>query len=406
MADVKLDDPTIYADSVSLTDRVGVSQGDGRPKTATLEQILGLVTLGGGDPWVVYVDDFTGTDQQKLYAAIAVVPDGGVVKLSNRIYNVNWVFADGYITKDNFTIEGTKTPTFKADGTGLENGTIITGTLAIVDSSNLVIRNLGVDCGSSVCDTYFAGAAQEGFILANSNHNPVSANKNKNILVENIVAIVKDASAAVHCFLFECVESSIARNIKARNGVHTFVIKATNSFVEKVDIQGSGGNGMYILNGDYALCGNLTVKDVSIKDGAGLHVYAYLAPISNVFLQNFNIRDITNNGVHVQADYALTNLHISDFTVDTVGAAAACLSVAGGDVYIESSVLKNSTYGIWNGGGSVAADLMKYSGNGTDVYGTVGTRITASGANPFAALPNDNNIYVWRNGTCEVLAIS
>jgi hypothetical protein len=48
MGIIKLDDPSIHAETVNLTDRVGISQGDGLPKTAELAQIIALGGGGGG----------------------------------------------------------------------------------------------------------------------------------------------------------------------------------------------------------------------------------------------------------------------------------------------------------------------------------------------------------------------
>jgi hypothetical protein len=90
MANIKIDDPSIYAETVNLTDRVPLSQGDGLPKSASLQQI---VDLGGGGGTMALLGIFFGTA-----AEIAAIPTGDKYATealwiaAGRLVDTYWLF--------------------------------------------------------------------------------------------------------------------------------------------------------------------------------------------------------------------------------------------------------------------------------------------------------------------------
>lgn len=148
-----------------------------------------------------------------LDLAINALPTtGGTVQLEVATYRPNGYFygtggvgSGKAITKDNLTIQGRKMPRLSDDCRSLVGGSIIQGML-LAYADNIQIRDLGVDCGKTVLDTFYGGVetpgTTEGLLLTYPDAATKSASaRRRGARLHNVIGLCSSPSALVHAVI-------------------------------------------------------------------------------------------------------------------------------------------------------------------------------------------------------------
>lgn len=210
-----------------------------------------------------------------INAALDALPStGGVIKLGVGVFApiTDDHTSDPFVAnvnsklKDNVTIIGAKQPGFKSDLTGLEDGTIIQGPLTI-DHNNIKLYDLGIDSGSAVVNSLYAGTAQNALAIENIGQvaSPGTKAPRRGIVVHNVTAIAKDSTSAVHAALFENLDTPDIENIKTTYGTHGIVLKISGGSARGLYAQGNASDGVIIKANAYAPGVDTVVSDVVIR---------------------------------------------------------------------------------------------------------------------------------------------
>lgn len=261
----------------------------------------------------VYTDDFTEND---LVAAISVIPANGELRLG-----VNPMIGKITVVRDNLSIIGNAMPFYSADGTKLENGSIIKG-FFIIDGDNLTLENFGVDSGVDACDELNAGNEMEGFVCHPTITSPVRLNRNNHL--KNIIGLAKSPESPVHACLIEGLEDSSTDNIHGRRGQFGIVYKVVRTQIGKSTGYENGFSGVYLKSNSYAPVIDVNMSHISYHDmGAGctnpIFFHADDAPMSDVNVGLLNVEG-GDNQISLQSDASgLVNV-ISRLNIDKANA--------------------------------------------------------------------------------------
>lgn len=175
--------------------------------------------------------------------------------------------ASDTIYPDNLTIIGSGKPTLASDGNSLEGGTILYGPWIIGDGSTAVsyrglkIYNLGIDCGPTVCGTYFGGIAQEGFGIASSTESGFPG-----FVMDNCIALCK-GTTTVHAFSFEQLYDFSLSRLEGINGAHGLALKSQNgtlSDYRSMAVGTAGGSGLIFAGAATNPCRNVTATGIVV----------------------------------------------------------------------------------------------------------------------------------------------
>lgn len=207
---------------------------------------------------IVHIDDFGGNIN---LAATALGVNGGMIFLGANSYappSVNFEY-------NNIAVIGQKRPSFKADGTGLEGGSIVKGPFVYL-GNNLEFRNLGIDSGSAVCTALYAGVAQEGLICTVTylGGKPQYAG----LVVDNVVSIGKNATAAIHAFAAEGHTRAYINNVETLFGTHGQAYKLLDSQVNNIRSRGNSSEGVVIKSDATRQCKRTTFNGIKVGNYA------------------------------------------------------------------------------------------------------------------------------------------
>lgn len=205
--------------------------------------------------------DWWGDVQNSINYAVAALPaSGGVVRLTNKVYKPNnhrYGFGipanDVYFSKDNVSFIGEKMPRLADDCRSLTGGTIIQG-MIIGYANNIEFRDLGVDSGKTVMDTYFGGAPSpgisgEGLLLTYPDDvQKAAAALRKNARLHNVIGLCINPSAAVHSVIVGEGYSNVmcTGEIVGCYGIHGVVVKCSNLRAEQFTSWCNGSEGVII----------------------------------------------------------------------------------------------------------------------------------------------------------------
>lgn len=201
----------------------------------------------------MHVNDFGGD----INAAISAMSDGMTLNLGNAAYGP----IIGNLTKS-IRIIGSKTPSFNAGKTALEEGSIIKGPLIYL-ADNLHLENLGVDSGSDVCTALYSGTAQEGLICTVTQGVRVYYNNT----FKNVVCITKASASTVHTFAAEMQSGLTVEGLKTCYGVYGAVFKCLLSNVNNVNTLLAGNDGIYLKRDESANCNQSNFSNLVIQCG-------------------------------------------------------------------------------------------------------------------------------------------
>ena len=202
-----------------------------------------IAPTSGSGRYLLQIDGKINIKQagNSIANAVASLPNGGQIYFPAGTYS-----SSGTLTVSNISFVGEKRPDFKSDYTGLIGGTIINGPF-VFRGNNLEFHNLGVDSGSAVCNSLYSGTAQEGLVCT---VNYLAGQPQfVDLVVNNVCAIAKDASSAVHAFSVEGYTNPNIDGVDTVYGTHGQAYKIFGGLVSNVRSRYSAGE-CFILKSD------------------------------------------------------------------------------------------------------------------------------------------------------------
>jgi hypothetical protein len=325
--------------------------------TGQLVKTKGYTTANdGGEAEYIIVASATGTDDGCFYLDLALnqaelIHDGSVdIRVAGGVSGQNCdvpfnaitsngsvvVIPEGrfHLTRtdnrdNNVSVIGTKTPTYRADLTQLEGGSIIVGTLEL-KGLNPTVRNIGIDHGI----TEFPVVKDDALVLASQ----VPFTSTSQATVQNVIGLVAEVEDPNHAILveghFDCNMDNIigihgffgaalknTRNnlnnlIFIENGSDSIIVKSdtTSGKVEEVNIsnvvcKGSGTTGLTTTSFAVRLSAfDNDINDINISNvtanNASYVIYLDASAANAGVMESVNINNIigSNTGRGVLID--------------------------------------------------------------------------------------------------------
>jgi len=262
--------------------------------------------------WFGAVGDGVTDDTASMDKAMAL----GVLKLNNKAYR--YINTDNRI--ENVTIIGAKKPSLNATETGLEDGSIIVGTL-LLKGKNPNIYNLGVDHGSD----RFPSTQDNALALAHIN--PFTVESKATVI--NVVGLCANVEDPFHAILIEGHYDTEVSNILAVKSFFGCVLKNVRNNLNNAILKNNGSD-------------NLIVKSDAVSGK----------------VEKVNINNIVCIGSGITgADTTSFSVRITTFSEDA------------SDINISNVTTDNSSYAIFLDATAVGAGAMKRV-NISNVVGT------------------------------------
>lgn len=260
----------------------------------------------------LHIDDFEPLPANTLLSrAIDGTPDGWVLKLGKGPYIANFSKS-----RNNITLQGLGAPEPLADRSALSGtGTIIQGKLRF-SGSGVTVKDLGVDCGVTVCNAINGGAAMDGLVISNST-TPQSNNH-----ARNIVSLCKSPTDLVHANLFENFSKGTLVNIKGYQGFVGVVVKCQDVFWDQLAGYRNSNSGIQFKSNSYAVfarCegGSAYASDegLNLANSVGIFIYAEDAQLQRLVATSLTTTGFaTGVGVFLTAGQALNDCHLGAIT--------------------------------------------------------------------------------------------
>lgn len=255
---------------------------------------------------IVHIDDWGGD----LALAIDNAPQNSILQLGAGPYR-------GFITKErsNLTIRGVGRPYVSSDNQNLVGGTIIQGTL-LLSGDNLIIENMGFDCGTKVTNLINSGGGADGLIL----HDMTLSKLRSNNHVRNVSALGRDPSSKFHCVLFEGQQHGSMTNILTKYNIWGIVTKASYCNFDNLIAMANNSGSIVIKADTYAPVTSCNYSNMlAFADGwstceIGIFLYAATSQMQKVTLTNMST-DGYGSGIKIvcstRADYKYPGNDIS-----------------------------------------------------------------------------------------------
>lgn len=256
-----------------------------------------------------------------LKAAIAALPvTGGTVYVPiGRWWSGVWSL-DEVMNKPDVRIVGERLPTWDADLSQLDGGSIIEGRFYAY-AHGFQIDNIGFDSGYDVTLARYPSAdtttythpdsgGWDGFAFVRPSSGDQSARSG--LKIGRIIGLVPGPTAYGHAVLIEGAQSGSVSDVVGIGGIHGVAVKSRNLTIGSLTAYGTSGNGVILKSDDYALCGNLQVGTVRFEP----------YPVDTT--PHWGTSTVTGAGL-------MLNPETADFT---------------GPVQIGSVLLRRSTYGL------------------------------------------------------------
>lgn len=320
-------------------------------------------TAGGGaavnllQPWVR--PEWWGDILNSLNIAVSALPStGGIVKLASRRYKPNGhVYGFGTpanavgMFKDNITLEGEKMPRLSDNCQTLTGGTIIEG-MYMVYANNVELKDLGVDSGKDMVDSYAGGvipAGQwEGLILTFPDDVTKAASAvRKNARLHNVIGLSYSPTSPTHAMIagegYKDVNCS--GEIVGCYGTHGVVVKCSEFRADSIVAYLNAGEGVIFKTDAQAsaIATNIQVDRIDIYAGGPSGFSPYATTSAGVgFMLNpqagnigrIQIGSVSDSGhamgmsTNFGGAYAIDGLQIGSFETD--GNSICGLSLEGG----------------------------------------------------------------------------
>jgi hypothetical protein len=291
---------TFYWDSTSIEDDNGgtIIQATGVVTGRWIRNYSGAVNVkwfGAKGTGLVEDDDTVAIDAASLTKNV-------FIPIGRFIYNGSGFSGD-------VSFVGERMPTIKSNYRGLENGSIIEGTI-IFSGENVSLVNIGVDLG---LDT--AASVGDGIKCT------TSLNSGGHLHVENIIAFLKTKDDAKHALLFESYTKVTGGNITGVHGFFGCVIKCQNVMLDSVNTQRNSSDGLYLKSDDnFGKCKNVIIDSVSV-DGNTQQTFGVRLQSAGDEIKNVQIEKIYIDGCAraYKADINGTNgTGITDVTIGEI----------------------------------------------------------------------------------------
>lgn len=220
----------------------------------------------------VFADAYLSQANPIMAAINALPATGGTVLLGLRRYPpVHRTYDTTYISKPNLSIVGVQMPSFSADCTKLEGGSIIEGKFNVW-ADNFSIENVGIDAGKFVVDKYFGGndthspnhpdgGTWDGFAFAQPNQAQPQQPR-RNFRARNLICLNRDSQSYGHALLMEGFSGGIIENVIGMYGIHATVIKASNVSATFVAGYGATTDDVILKSDSYAIGQNIKIDTV------------------------------------------------------------------------------------------------------------------------------------------------
>lgn len=230
----------------------------------------------------------------------------------------------------------TKTSITYSTPTKLINGTILKGSLTIMDCENVGVFNLGIDVGS-----VFTGgnSSKEGNGLTIARTSGVSDgnttftpyNPIKGIVVKDVTVLLSSPNSMFHAGIFEGLHMPNIENMTVWGGVHGFAIKCTGAYFRNLTAYANAYDGIIVKSNNYAMCSDVLIDGFHI-DALGAVTMAYgivvdnkyyagvmeaAQPLDNIVIKNGVVRG-GNYSAILQSDFgqAITRLTLQSIKGD------------------------------------------------------------------------------------------
>lgn len=343
------------------------------PFTAQLE--LKRDAAASGTSGVYHVDEWNGN----LLNAIASVPAGAILQLGAGPYvgRTGPELTPDRITKG-ITLQGIGAPNYATDSSSLVGGTIIKGSLNFRGASNLIIRDLGFDCGP----TWFATATGD----RKNETNCLGIFDFYNVTLENVTTLNIGYMNETHCVVMTNNDRVSIRNLQTMYGVWGLVLKTKNTVVDGLYAESHGYGAFHVKSNANQLVENVKATNIRCRDsigtsetGAGVFIYAATADTRNVQVSNFSCEGM-ENGVVLSG-----NPYINHSVVLTNG----IVNAKGYGVYSSVSALNES---------AIVSDLV-VNGDGRAMQ-IVGDQLVISNVIASTPTADANNVII--NGSFSV----
>lgn len=245
-----------------------------------------------------------------LSVALNNCPDGEIY-----LEKIEYPPEDIVVSRNNLTVWGSGMPREKADQTRLEEGTILRGRL-IVSGSGVRLRDMGVDRGSYVTDTYFGGVAADALVV----HDEALLLSGVNNGLDNVIGLVPDA-VPFHAVLFEKQIGGELGKVYGAGGEWGVVVKAESTKFVLLEAWRNTQGGAVLKSDSYAPCTNVTGEAmISSRGVSGVGCYLYAASEQ---MQGINIGVMKSEGYEfgtkaVCSDRASDAYKMNDVNIGTI----------------------------------------------------------------------------------------
>jgi len=281
LLDLLFDDGTYHVTALNLTCRAILEAGavlEWEGINPTITAIIG--STDNGNHFDCSLDDAPSlispyirpewfADANNLALAIAAVGSfNTTVQLSVGQYRSPHIDDNAWVLKDEFiSIVGAGRPIINAANNALTGGSVILGCFH-GDADGLQLRNLGIDCGSSVCAAYYSAAAQNGLVIDNSGGSTPPA-ANKGIVIENVAVLCKAATSDVNAVELSNVQNLIVSNLLCQYGVNGVYLRGILATLDNITCKYNNTSGLTIENydvedGGYGLAHDIVVNNLNI----------------------------------------------------------------------------------------------------------------------------------------------
>lgn len=305
---------------------------------ALLVVLIILAHPAFGQVWVA-ADGSNATGQRgqrdrpfaTIDAAIDASQPGDIIHIGPGLFASPTRFLANPPTLNDLTFQGAGKPSFNADSTALVGGTRLYGSWQFNawggTIRNITIRDLGLDNGATVCDTFFGGAAQEGLATTGDTLDSIIGMR-----VTNLVSLCKNAAAAVHAYSFQCCLDSMFSQLEARYGTHGFAVKSRHCTFTDLIARGHSNNGMILASSHQSLqCAYVSIHGLLVGPMiAGDTSAALVLGTGNdsVELRHITVSNLVASGVKVGVEFRLppsgtgdaSALALNNVTIEGTGA--------------------------------------------------------------------------------------
>lgn len=320
-----------------------------------IEQIFTLDTIPDIKNGLFVRPEWWGIGNQG--ALDAAIRAGRVVRLRRRRYKPSG-YAYGFdgpgkcIDLDGVQIIGDAMPSLAEDCRSLEGGSIIEG-MVLAFANNFTMRNVGIDCGKAVVDSYYGGQEAPGVTEAFNFTYPNDAAKNagqlrRGVRYENVVALCSSPTAPTHAIILgEGATDVVATgDIIGVFGVHGAVIKCRNIRVESIAAFANASEGLVIKSDDQAtaISYDINIDRVLTSAGGppgtlpyataiGIQQYSILFHASGNFIDKVQIGQTNLSGAKkgvatlFGGNFTISSVKVGDTIIDQGGVSGTRLGV-------------------------------------------------------------------------------